>query len=62
LEKPSHLYLWDYTVQFSNYLSPFPTYTFSDNYKFFKKIITGIFAQGYADIPGDFTELTISFS
>jgi hypothetical protein len=32
--------------------------TFSDNYKFFKENnVTGIFAQGYADIPGDFTEL-----
>jgi hypothetical protein len=28
--------------------------TFSDNYKFFKENkVTGIFAQGYADIPGD---------
>lgn len=55
----SHLYLWDYTVQFSNYLSPFPNiHTFSDNYKFFKNNnIKGLFVQGYADIPGDFTEL-----
>ncbi|MEZ7499701.1 DUF4838 domain-containing protein [Flavobacterium sp. Arc3] len=55
----SHLYLWDYTVQFSNYLSPFPNIqTFSDNYKFFKNNnVTGIFAQGYADVPGDFSEL-----
>jgi hypothetical protein len=49
----SNLYLWDYTVQFSNYLSP-NIQTFSDNYKFFKENkVTGIFAQGYADIPGD---------
>ncbi|TRX40794.1 DUF4838 domain-containing protein [Flavobacterium restrictum] len=55
----SHLYLWDYTVQFSNYLSPFPNIqTFSDNYKLFKKNkVKGIFSQGYADVPGDFTEL-----
>jgi hypothetical protein len=55
----SHLYLWDYTVQFSNYLSPFPNiHTFSKNYKFFKKNnVKGLFVQGYADIPGDFTEL-----
>ena len=54
-----NLYLWDYTVQFSNYFSPFPNYhTFSDNYKFFQKTkVKGIFAQGYADLPGDFTEL-----
>ena len=55
----SHLYLWDYTVQFSNYLSPFPNiHTFSNNYKFFKKNnVKGLFVQGYADVPGDFTEL-----
>ncbi|TDE06972.1 DUF4838 domain-containing protein [Flavobacterium sandaracinum] len=55
----SHLYLWDYTVQFSNYLSPFPNiHTFSDNYKLFKKNnVKGLFAQGYADVPGDFSEL-----
>jgi hypothetical protein len=59
LGKNHILYLWDYTVQYSNYLSPFPNIqTFSDNYKFFKKNnVTGIFAQGYADIPGDFQEL-----
>ncbi|MDI6031609.1 DUF4838 domain-containing protein [Flavobacterium sp. LB2P84] len=55
----SHLYLWDYTVQFSNYLSPFPNiHTFSENYKFFEKNnVKGLFVQGYADVPGDFTEL-----
>lgn len=58
-EATSYLYLWDYTVQFSNYLAPFPNlHTFSDNYKFFKENkIKGIFAQGYADVPGDFSEL-----
>jgi hypothetical protein len=35
--------------------------TFLTIYKFFENNVTGIFAQGYADIPGDFTE-TISFS
>ncbi|MFV8367965.1 DUF4838 domain-containing protein [Flavobacterium sp. LB2R40] len=55
----SNLYLWDYTVQFSNYLSPFPNlHTFSDNYKLFQKNdVTGLFVQGYADVPGDFSEL-----
>ncbi|RZK12610.1 MAG: DUF4838 domain-containing protein [Flavobacterium sp.] len=55
----SHLYLWDYTVQFSNYLSPFPNiHTFSQNYKLFKeKNVRGVFVQGYADVPGDFSEL-----
>lgn len=55
----SNLYLWDYTVQFSNYLSPFPNiHTFSDNYKIFKQNnVKGLFVQGYADVPGDFSEL-----
>ena len=55
----SNLYLWDYTVQFSSYLSPFPNiHTFSDNYKFFKQNnVKGLFVQGYADVPGDFSEL-----
>ncbi|CAM4071899.1 DUF4838 domain-containing protein [Flavobacterium antarcticum] len=55
----NNLYVWDYTVQFSNYLSPFPNFhTFSDNYTFFQKNnVKGIFAQGYADVPGDLSEL-----
>lgn len=55
----SHLYFWDYTVQFSNYLSPFPNlHTFSENYKFLKKNeVKGLFVQGYADVQGDFSEL-----
>ncbi|WP_232735198.1 DUF4838 domain-containing protein [Flavobacterium sp. 5] len=54
-----HLYLWDYTVEFTNYLSPFPNFqTFSENYKFYEQNnIKGIFVQGYADIPGDLYEL-----
>lgn len=58
-ETASNLYLWDYTVQFSNYLSPFPNmHTFSDNYKLFKQNnVKGLFVQGYADVPGDLSEL-----
>lgn len=54
-----HLFLWDYTVQFSNYMSPFPNLaSFQSNYKLFKKNkVKGIFVQGYADVPGDFSEL-----
>lgn len=54
-----HLFLWDYNVQFSNYMSPFPNLQpFQSNYKLFKKNkVKGIFAQGYADVPGDFSEL-----
>jgi hypothetical protein len=50
---------WDYTVEFSNYVSPFPNlHTFSPNYAFLNAIgIKGVFAQGYADVPGSFSEL-----
>lgn len=51
--------LWDYTVEFTNYLSPFPNlHTFSENFKAYKKAgVQGIFAQGYADVPGSLYEL-----
>ncbi|KVV15538.1 DUF4838 domain-containing protein [Flavobacterium sp. TAB 87] len=51
--------VWDYTVEFSNYLSPFPNFqTFDANYNLFKSNnVHGVFAQGYADIPGSFSEL-----
>ncbi|WP_348823088.1 DUF4838 domain-containing protein [Flavobacterium aestuarii] len=54
-----HLYLWDYTVEFTNYLSPFPNlHTFLKNYKLYgQKKVKGLFVQGYADIPGDLYEL-----
>lgn len=54
-----HLYLWDYTVEFTNYLSPFPNFhTFSENYKLYEQNkVKGLFVQGYADIAGDLYEL-----
>lgn len=54
-----HLYLWDYTVEFTNYLSPFPNFqTFSKNYKLYEQNqVKGLFVQGYADVPGDLYEL-----
>ena len=54
-----HLYLWDYTVEFTNYLSPFPNLqTFSKNYKLYEQNqVKGLFVQGYADVPGDLYEL-----
>jgi len=53
------LYLWDYTVEFTNYLSPFPNlHTFSKNYKLFQQNqVKGVFVQGYADVVGDLYEL-----
>jgi hypothetical protein len=54
-----HLYLWDYTVEFTNYLSPFPNFqTYSKNYKLYEQNkVKGLFVQGYADVPGDLYEL-----
>ena len=54
-----HLFLWDYTVEFTNYLSPFPNlHTFSKNFKLYEQNqVKGLFVQGYADIPGDLYEL-----
>jgi hypothetical protein len=48
----SHLYLGLYCPIFKLPISLPNIQTFSDNYKFFKNNVTGIFAQGYADIPG----------
>lgn len=54
-----NILFWDYTVSFSNYLSPFPNLdTFSSNYSYLNAIgIKGVFSQGYADVPGSFSEL-----
>jgi len=53
------LFLWDYMVQFTHYLSPFPNlHTYKDNLRFYKENgVLGLFLQGYADVPGDFAEL-----
>jgi len=54
-----NLFVWDYTVQFANYMSPFPNIAyFEANYKTFKENdVKGLFVQGYADVPGDLSEL-----
>jgi hypothetical protein len=53
------LYIWDYVVQFSNYLSPFPNIsTLQPNYQFYAKNgASGIFAQATGYLPGDLSEL-----
>ncbi|ERM81590.1 hypothetical protein P872_20095 [Rhodonellum psychrophilum GCM71 = DSM 17998] len=55
----SKTFVWDYTVQFSHYLSPFPNlHVLQKNFQFYKsKGVKGLFVQGYGDIPGDFYEL-----
>ncbi|WP_233622001.1 DUF4838 domain-containing protein [Flavobacterium agrisoli] len=54
-----NILFWDYTVEFTNYMAPFPNWqSFESNYTIFqKKGIKGIFSQGYADVPGSFSEL-----
>ena len=58
-DKNPNLFVWDYTVQFSNFLSPFPNFhVLQKNMQYFKaKGVKGMFVQGYADVPGDFYEL-----
>ncbi len=49
-----HLYIWDYTTNFSNYLQPFPnSHVLAPNLRLFKKYgVEGVFEQGnYA--PGE---------
>lgn len=53
------LFLWDYIVQFTNSLSPFPNlYTLQPNIQYFaSKNVTYMFEQGIGDIPAEFSEL-----
>lgn len=52
-----HLYIWDYTSNFRNYLMPFPNYfSLSENMKtYYKSGITGVMQQGnfsYGELSG----------
>lgn len=55
----NHLFVWDYTAQFTNYLAPFPVQqTLQPNIAFFySKNIKGIFSQGSDYAWSDMTEL-----
>lgn len=55
----SQLFLWDYIVQFTNSLSPFPNlHTLQPNIQYFaSKNVTYMFEQGIGDIPAEFSEL-----
>lgn len=55
----SNIIVWDYVVQFTNYLSPFPNlHTLKPNFDYFsKKQPEGFFIQGSVEIPGEFAEL-----
>lgn len=55
----AHIFVWDYGVQFTNYLSPFPDLeTLAANFSFFKtQNVTGVFEQGSGDTYCDAAEL-----
>jgi hypothetical protein len=53
------LFVWDYNVQFTNYISPFPNFdVLQPNLQFFKaNKVKGVFLQGSGDTPAEFSEL-----
>lgn len=55
----SNIFLWDYVVQFSNYVSPFPNFrVLQPNIRFFVKHgITSVFEEGNSALEGEFVEL-----
>lgn len=58
-EKTQQLMVWDYTTQFTSYLTPFPMYDIwqpNINY-FFENDVKGVFSQGSGYTYGDFAEL-----
>jgi len=54
-----NLFIWDYVVQFSNLVSPFPNLrVLQPNIQFFvANHATGMFAQGNREVGGEFAEL-----
>lgn len=54
----SHLMVWDYTTQFTNYLAPFPDYlNLQPNTQYFAgHSVQGVFEQGSGDTYGDMAE------
>ena len=54
-----HLMIWDYTVQFTHYLAPFPDFhTFQPNLQYFAQHrVEAVFEQGSGEDPGLFDEL-----
>jgi len=55
----SNIIVWDYVVQFTNYISPFPNlHILKPNFDYFsKKQSEGFFIQGSVEIPGELAEL-----
>lgn len=54
-----NIIVWDYVVQFTNYISPFPNlHTLKSNFDYFsKKQSEGFFIQGSVEVPGELAEL-----
>jgi len=54
-----NLFIWDYIVEFTNYLAPFPNFhTLGPNIHFLKSNgVKGIFEQGSGDTYGEWAEL-----
>lgn len=55
----SHVFLWDYNIQFRNLVSPFPNlYTLAPNLRFFvENHVTELFSQCNRDIGGEWSDL-----
>src|SRR5690606_11862020 len=55
-----HIYVWDYTTNFRNFLLPHPTYfAFPESVKYYKELgVSGIFSQGGWATAGDFPQMT----
>ncbi|MBC9911049.1 DUF4838 domain-containing protein [Chitinophaga varians] len=55
----SNIFIWDYTINYYNTLSPFPNlHTLQPNILFFKQNnVSKLFEQGVSDQKGDFSEL-----
>ncbi|MFB6457385.1 DUF4838 domain-containing protein [Chitinophaga sp. Hz27] len=53
-----NLFIWDYTIQFTNYLCPFPDYAnLQANMQYFKNNhVKGVFSQGSGETYGDMAE------
>ncbi len=54
-----NIFVWDYSTQFTNYLSPFPAqHILAPNFDYFKRNnVRGIFEQGSGDTYSDMAEL-----
>jgi hypothetical protein len=53
-----HVFVWDYTTQFTNYLAPFPDYDMlAPNLRYLKRVgVEGVFEQGSGDTYSDMAE------